>query len=76
LFRNETERAAQNRRDLEQLAQIARLPDDALDEIDALAFDELSDLIAMRFRRSQSALRQQNRRLVQLTAIWSQSRVA
>lgn len=73
---NEPAKAAEARHVLFSLAKICSLAGDAIEAIDELVMDELSDVVSRRFQGSPAKTRSYNRVLIDAAATLTQARLA
>lgn len=68
--------ATEAQRTLGALAEMCRLSDEALDTIDHLVLDELSEVVARRYQGSPAKTRAYNRILIDAAAVLTRARLA
>jgi hypothetical protein len=73
---NNMKKAAEARQTLNTLAKLCRLTDEAIEAIDELVLDELTDVVATRFQGSPMKTRTYSRMLMDAAAVLTQTRLS
>lgn len=73
---NNMKKAAEARQMLNTLAKLCRLTDEAIEAIDELVLDELTDVVAMRFQGSPMKTRAYSRMLIDAATVLTETRLS
>lgn len=76
LVGNELAKAIEAQHLLGSLAKICQLTDEAIEAIDEIVLDELTDVVAQRFQGSPAKTRSYNRILIDVAAVLTRTRIA
>ena len=76
LVSNNPKKAAEARQMLATLAKMCRLTDEAIEAIDDIVMDELTDVVARRFQGSPAKTRSYSRILIDAASVLTQSRIS